>query len=937
MSRLWFAVLPMLFGMPLAAQVVESRPLPLPQDSRRADAASQDSAASDPAAQLAQLRKLAESGDKDAPFQLGVLYLIGQGVSQDGAQAEQYFKKADMSPARACFVAEAYIETSLPGRLEAATRWVKTANAGCSWWELADWYGSNRLGPDLAKEIEYLKQGLAAKDDGYHRAMRARLGELLLTGTALDGSPAERAAWIGEAARQRLGQAEWMIAMNAAQHPDDSDSPSASLEWIRHAARYGNPSALAAVGQSAMSRDISDLSYMDGMALFELGARQTMSAVGAEAMRKQLEPEQRQELDDYEAAWQRVVSATGGYYAKHDALRFSAPLDIDALAKLAVPENPDAQVRLAYAYESKGELEKAEALYREVADHGGAPLWLALAETAAKAGKWARASDLYASAAEAGSHEACAHLARIDAEGLAGKKDPVGAYLWLLLSESNDTALLADRKKVLSAEQLKSVALAQAQWLVAHQDHWKGDVKAAEKLINDDRYQTMVQESAARGRMFAPPPPPAKSLQAMRRMANAGDKESAFEYALELLRGNGSPQAGVAVIQRYAAMGPADPAHKADIAAAFERAAFLDDATRRKYAMNWWKAVGGARGYYQLAEMYYGKSDGTVETEDEKQAVAWWQKSAGAGEERWARLSRMKLGYCVVKGWSSGNWASDAVWAHELAMEMLGKEYYQVAGEYSYGRELEHNQTTYLHLVERAAIYNIDNAQGVMAQEIIQGNWKQRDDMDAYSWLKLQGLKQDAGGRQQVQVAEENPELKRKIEARYAQLLETRKASGAYYPQDDPLRAAEIADLEPRARAQDPEAEFRLASLLEKRGSDADVARAIAFYHDLWAMAGPQVRLTWGRTLMYGTDGMTRDDIGAEKWLWDAADAGSKEACGLLAAIYGEGRGFAADPVAAEAWRVLAGEGAGARSLTDEQRSAVAARVADWRQKHPKW
>ncbi len=422
--------------------------------------------------------------------------------------------------------------------------------------------------------------------------------------------------------------------------------------------------------------------------------------------------------------------------------------------------------------------------------------------------------------------------------------------------------------------------------------------------------------------------------EAIRQKADAGNTESAFDYAIQLLRGDG---ADVEVIERYAEKGPPDAAHQSDIAAAYERASFLDDATRRQYAMKWWTAVGGSRGYYQLAQMYYGKSDGTVATEDEKQAVAFWQKSVTGGDERWARLSRMKLGYCVVKGWSSGSKADDAAWAHELAMEMLGKEYYEVAGEYSYGRELQHNQATHLHLVERAAIYNIDNAQGTLAREIIQGNWKQRDDLDAYAWLKLQALKQDVGGEQEVQVAGENPDLKPKIETRYAQLLHTREQSGAFYPQDDSLRTAEIADLEPHAREQDPEAEFRLATLLEKRGGGADLARAIGLYHDLWAMAGQQVRLTWGRALMYGNGGTARDDIGAEKWLWDAANAGSKQACGLLAVIYGEGRGFKADQVAAEAWRELAGQTALVGSLTDDQRAAVTAHVLDWKQKHPEW
>lgn len=483
MPRFLLLVLPALLGLPAAAQVV-AQDARLPQTPPGSAPARQ--APADPAKQVADLRKLADAGDKDAPFQLGVFSLIGQGVPQDARRAEQYFQNAELTPARECLIAEGYMETSLPDRVDAAMRWVTTANSGCTWWELANWYGTSRLGPDPAKEIEYLKKGLAAKDDGYHRALRARLGELLLTGTPAAGSPAEHLAWIGEAARQRLGLAEWKIATDISQYPDDSDLPSGALEWKRRSARYGIPEALAAMGQAAIHREISELSFMDGIALYELGAQQTLSAFSEETQRRQLPLEQREELDEYEARWRRIAAETGGFYTRRDPLRFASPLDMDALIKLAVPADPDAQLRLAYAYEAKGDLDKANLLYRAIADDGPARLWFSYAKSVSQSGKWSRAVELYQRSADNGSREACAELARIAEEGLAGKPDFVAAYLWLLLSESKNNALLAERKKALSAEQVKSVALARAQWLIDHQDHWKGDVKAAEKLVARD-------------------------------------------------------------------------------------------------------------------------------------------------------------------------------------------------------------------------------------------------------------------------------------------------------------------------------------------------------------------------------------------------------------------------------------------------------------------
>ena len=271
-------------------------------------------------------------------------------------------------------------------------------------------------------------------------------------------------------------------------------------------------------------------------------------------------------------------------------------------------------------------------------------------------------------------------------------------------------------------------------------------------------------------------------------------------------------------------------------------------------------------------------------------------------------------------------------------MEFLAKEFYEVAGEYSYGHELPHNPQTYTRLAERAAIYNSDNAQTQVAQSILGGEWKQRDDIDAYAWMKLPAVKQDTGDLKQVESAEKNSEFKRKLDARYKVMLKTRAESGAFYPQDDPLRTATAEALESLAGGLDPEAQFRLGTLLEQQGSADSLARAIELYRTLWATSGREVRLTWGRLLMHGAQGADRDDVGAEKWLWDAANAGSHEACRDLAVIYGEGRGVKADAVAAEAWRALADRNAKPLdALTGDEKQTVNDRVADWLAKHPGW
>jgi TPR repeat protein len=922
----------------LPAQLIRPS-LPIPQDNPPGQAASAPQVQQDPAKEFADLRKQADGGDGEAAFRVGVTLLIGNGPGgQDAAAAAEYFKKATMTPARMCFLAETYVESAVPGRLSDAEKWALAANSGCGDWELSQLYGTNRLGPDPAKEIEYLKKGLALRNDGFGAQIRARLGQILLAGSAVDATEAERVAWIGEAARQRMGEEEWKIAYSLFNRADQAETSDAAWQWVFRSARYGTPVAMARLGQAAMQREISSLSFGDGIGLYRLGAQQNiLAAVGLEFEEKQMDSAEHEELLNEAAVWQRVRDAAGGYYAKSDPLLLPAPIDMDALEKLAVPENPDAELRLAFVYESQGNLKLAGDLYRAVWKNGPAQLWFGLGQEAGKTGKWSRARELYENAANLGSRPACEAIATIDAEGLAGAKDPAGAYLWLALSETTNTKLLAARKAALSSSQLKSVALSQARWLLDHQGLWTGDVKAAQALVAEAGPQFVTSGNTAyininNGTASKPGPSDAE----LRQKADAGDANAAYQYAIDLLWNRAGIRTDLAVVEKYAEQGAIGPMYKVRLGEAWESTQLFDEATRRKYAEKWFLAAGDSAGYYDLAGFYFGNSDGIVHTDDEKKGVEYWEKAVAAGDERWARLSRMKLGYCVVKGWSSGNKKQDVAWAHELAMEMLGKELAMASGVYSYGRDLPHNPALHLRLAERAAICNIDTAQRDIANEILAGNWKERDDIAAYAWLKLLAVKVD--GDKQVELAEQNPELKQKIEARYNLLLQARQESGAYYPQNDPLRTATAADLEPRAQDFDPEAQLRLGQILEQKGSDADLDRALALYHQLWLTAGQEVKLTWGRTLMNGAPGVARDDTGATMFLYDAANSGSHQACRYLAVLYREGRGVKADPVAAEVWLELAGDKAESSSpMTAEERSAVAAKVAEWKQNHQGW
>lgn len=922
MSSRIFALFLALSAATGVAQTLSSWPLDL---SGLKQTPKTDAQNSDP---LSACRVQAEKGDADASFQLGIAYLIGENAPQDAATAERYFEKLLLQSAQMCMIAEAYMETALPGRLDAAERWIEATHAGCADWAQAVWYGGNQRGPDTAKQVAFLRRVLNASDDDYRVLAQAQLGQLLLDGTAITATPAERTAWIGAATRMRLGMAGMLLASRTTAN----DDPEFAFNWIRRSARYGIPEAMAQLGQAAMARTASDLSYLEGMALYAMGLRQNLlSGATLASQIKQLEPAQIEELHNGIAYWTRIAHETGGYYAKNDPLRLPAPLDEKTLAAQATDADPDAEVRLAYVYEARGDFEKAEALYRTVWRNGLGRILFMQAEEAAKAKQWIHARNLDLLAADFGSREACLVLAKIEAQGLVEKKNPLGEYLWLLRAGSTDTQHINTLKHRLAASEVDSARRSNAAWFLSKKAFWPEETKRAQAIL-DKQLQIQIP---GRGLPLGVQKTE-NSIDELRRKADAGNTDAAYDLAVRLLWNH--PSHDVNVIERYATLGAKKRAQKSHIADGYARSDEFDSSTRRKYAEKWYLAVGGSEGAYELGKLYNGKSDGTVQSEDERTAVAYWQKSVAAGEERWARLARMELGYRVDKGWSSGNRADDARWAHELAMEFLSKELYQVAGEYSYGSELEHNPQTYAYLTERAAIYNNDNAQSRIALSILQGEWKRRKDIDAYAWMKLHAVKQDTGDSAQVTIAEKNPALKASIEARYVQLLKTRATSGAFYPQDDPLRTATATELAPRAAALEPEAQFRLAVWLEQQATPESLEAALVLYRTLWAEAGREVRLHWGRTLLHGTPDIAQDNKGALKWLWDAANAGSHEACNDLAVIYAEGRGVPVDAITAEAWRRLADPQATSHAtLSTAEEHAIKEKIDDWRTSHPNW
>lgn len=71
------------------------------------------------------------------------------------------------------------------------------------------------------------------------------------------------------------------------------------------------------------------------------------------------------------------------------------------------------------------------------------------------------------------SRSACLALAPIDAEGLSGRKNAFTSYLWLLRAEIKDSQQLARGRNAMTKDELKTVDLTQAEWVLVHKEYWR--------------------------------------------------------------------------------------------------------------------------------------------------------------------------------------------------------------------------------------------------------------------------------------------------------------------------------------------------------------------------------------------------------------------------------------------------------------------------------
>lgn len=165
---------------------------------------------SSPSDPIEKLRKTAEKGDVEAQFELGRMYLNGDGVPESMDQASTWFgKAAENGHVRAQYI------------------------FGLLYW------GGEGVAQSYSKAIEWFQK---AADQGYADA-QYDLGDAYLFGRGVIESPQKAAEWYLKAAEQGHVEAQFSLALMYDEGNGIRQSYSNALKWYREAAKQGNSKA----------------------------------------------------------------------------------------------------------------------------------------------------------------------------------------------------------------------------------------------------------------------------------------------------------------------------------------------------------------------------------------------------------------------------------------------------------------------------------------------------------------------------------------------------------------------------------------------------------------------------------------------------------------------------------------------------------------------
>lgn len=313
-------------------------------------------------------RKLAESGNTAAAFELGLTYLQGYGTSQNLVEAERWFQIGAVDPDEKSIVARLYRDGScFPKNLKTAERWYRAAGRPGDLFELAEGF---RLAspPQTDRAVAIYLDLLRATGHPELRRAQMELGNLVIDGKYTAGDSAKGRAlnleWARTITQELLGQEEYKIAVDY--DISREDLPADKSMWLRfckRAAAYNIDLAQSFYAQAIMQGEAPNFSGYDEIAWIRLASeKQVGLRTQLKAMESGMSITQHKAADDAYSALAKTRLQAGAYYPFDDPLRLTSSSALGGMPQ----DDPDVQIRRAYLLEKGAQHD--EKIYREVMD-----------------------------------------------------------------------------------------------------------------------------------------------------------------------------------------------------------------------------------------------------------------------------------------------------------------------------------------------------------------------------------------------------------------------------------------------------------------------------------------------------------------------------------------------------------------------------------------
>jgi TPR repeat protein len=367
-----------------------------------------------------------------------------------------------------------------------------------------------------------------------------------------------------------------------------------------------------------------------------------------------------------------------------------------------------------------------------------------------------------------------------------------------------------------------------------------------------------------------------------------GNKKAAWELGLQYMQGLGVAQ-DFARAESMFEIG-AETADEKGMVGMFYAVGFMPKNVGA--AVRWYTVTGRPEDRYEIAQIYRRAAKKNVSVADQyyKLAIELYVDRLHAAGDPHARLAEIALGNFVLDGIfktadDADSRAQSMGWARMAAQELLGQKEYQSAVEYKIGNEdLRSDPRMWLRYCERAAAYNIDNAQHYYVEALNQGAAHDFSGLDAVAWTRLNSQKMFADkSLLRAMTASMTSKRQAEVDAAYQKLVKTHEEFGAYYVEDDPLR-----DPAPEVLAEmdqdDPDVQLREAFNLEKTAANDELLyeKVLAIYRKVRDHAPYDFQLVLGRYALSGANGVPKSHAVADYWLSEAVRSGSPRAQQML-------------------------------------------------------